>query len=73
VDKDEISEYVSFFEKKTHPSSTLRIPPGADSFFRWHSQRRYERLPMYLHEKSKREKVLKALRNAIKLLETGKL
>src|SRR6266853_1638989 len=60
--KDEISEYISFFEKKTHPSSRLPIPNGADSFYRWHSQRWYERLPMYLQEEEKKQKVLKALR-----------
>jgi hypothetical protein len=70
---DEILEYIAFFEKKTHPSSTLPIPRGADSFFRWHAQRWYERLPMYLQEDGKRERVLKALRRAISLLETGKL
>jgi hypothetical protein len=71
--KDEIREHISFFEKKTHPSSRLPMPHGADSFFRWHSQRWYERLPMYLHEEGKRQKVLKALHKAIALLETGKL
>ena len=30
---DEIQEYITFFEKKTHPSSTLPIPAGPDSFF----------------------------------------
>jgi hypothetical protein len=39
---DEIQEYIAFFEKKTHPSSTLPIPAGSDSFFRWHSQRWYD-------------------------------
>ena len=72
--KDEIREYISFFEKKTHPTS--RIPnfaEGPDSFFRWHSQRWYERLPMYLQEEAKKEKVLKALHKAIAIWETGKL
>jgi len=73
VDKDEIREYILFFEKKTHPSSALPIPESADSFLRWHSQRWYERLPMYLQEEGKREKVLKALRKAIVLLEANKL
>jgi hypothetical protein len=71
--KDEIAEYISFFEKKTHPSSRLPIPNGADSFYRWHSQRWYERLPMYLQEEDKKQKVLKALRKAIALLDAGKL
>ncbi len=54
---DEIQEYITFFEKKTHSSSTLPIPAGSDSFFPWHSQRW---LPMYLQEESKRVRVLKA-------------
>lgn len=72
--KEEIREHISFFEKKTHPSSRIpNFPEGADSFFRWHSQRWYERLPMYLQEEAKKEKVLKALHQAIALWETGKL
>src|SRR5579862_220998 len=71
--RDEIREYIGFFERKTHPSSTLPIPAGKDSFFRWHSQRWYERLPMYLQEESKRLKVLKALRKGLALSEAGKL
>jgi len=70
---DEIQEYITFFEKKTHPSSTLPIPAGSDSFFRWHSQRWYERLPMYLQEESKRVRVLKASRKALALSEAGEL
>jgi hypothetical protein len=71
---DEIREYVSFFEKKTHPTSRVPASMLPDCNFRhWHSQRRYERLPMYLQEEPKREKVLKALRKAIELVEDGKL
>jgi hypothetical protein len=70
---DEIREYIAFYEKKTHQSSILPIPPGSDSFFHWHSQRWYERLPLYLQEESKRIKVLKALRKALMLPESGKI
>ena len=52
--ENEIGEHIAFVEKKTHPSSTLPISEGADGFFRWHSQRWYERLPLYLQEESKR-------------------
>src|SRR6516165_5505181 len=44
VSKEEIHEYIDFFEAKTHPSS--RVPENLlpDSSFRhWHSQRWYER------------------------------
>jgi hypothetical protein len=73
VSTDEIREYIAFFEKKTHPSSRLPIPEGAGAFTHWHSQRWYERLPMYLQEEPKKEKVLKALRKALTLCETAKL
>lgn len=71
--KDEIEEYIAFFEKRTHPSSRLPLPEGADRFDRWHMQRWFERLPMYLQEEPKREKVLKALHKAVKLMETRRL
>jgi hypothetical protein len=71
--EDEIRKYIAFFEKKTHPSSRRDIPEEIDSFFRWHSQRWYERLPMYLQEEAKKKRVLAALRKAILLLESGKL
>jgi len=72
--KDEIDEYIDFFQAKTHPSS--RVPENLlpDSSFRhWHSQRWYERLPLFLQEEPKREKVLKALREAAAMVEAGKL
>jgi hypothetical protein len=71
--REEIESYISFFEKRTHPSSRLPIAEGTDRFDRWHSQRWFERLPLYLQEEPKREKVLKALRKAVNLLESGKL
>jgi hypothetical protein len=74
VSKDEIQEYIAFFENKTHPTS--RVPENMlpNCVFRhWHSQRWYERLPLYLQENGKREKVLKALQKAVALLESGKL
>jgi hypothetical protein len=74
VSKDEIMEYIAFFQQKTHPTS--RVPesrlPDCD-FRHWHSQRWYERLPLYLQENAKREKVLKALQKALALIDTGKL
>jgi len=72
--KDEIREYISFFEKKTHLTSRIPdFPEGGDAFFRWHSQCWYERLPMYLQEEAKKVKIVKALYKAIALWETGKL
>ncbi len=71
--KDEINEYIAFFDRQTHPSGRLPVPEGADMFDRWHMQRWFERLPMYLQEEPKREKVLKALRKAVDLIDAGKL
>jgi hypothetical protein len=71
--KDEIEEYIAFFTQKTHPTSRRPMPEGMDRFDRWHAQRWFEKLPMYLQEESKREKVLKALKKAVELIESGKL
>ncbi len=64
--KEEIVEYITFFGKKTHPSSRVPASMLPDCNFRhWHSQRWYERLPLFLQEEPKREKVLKALIEAL--------
>ena len=74
VTKEEIAEYIEFFQKKTHPSSRVPANMLPDCNFRhWHSQRWYERLPLFLQEEPKREKVLKALREALTMVEVGKL
>ena len=39
----------------------------------WEVERWFERLPMYLLEEPKRQKVLKALHKTLALVETGKL
>lgn len=39
----------------------------------WEVERWFERLPMYLLEEPKRQKVLKALSKALALAEIGKL
>jgi hypothetical protein len=74
LSKEEISQYIAFFEQKTHPSSRVPESMLPDCNFRhWHSQRWYERLPLYLQEDSKREKVLKALQKAVELIDSGNL
>jgi hypothetical protein len=75
VNRDEILEYIAFFEKKTHPTNRVQegMLPDCGSFRHWHSQRWYERLPLYLQENDKRKKVLKALQNAVDLIDAGKL
>jgi hypothetical protein len=72
--KEEISKYIDFFQKKTHPSSRVpaKMLPNC-SFRHWHSQRWYERLPLFLQEEPKRQKVLKALQEALAKADAGKL
>jgi len=74
VSKEEIEEYLKFFQTKTHPTSRVPASLLPDSSFRhWHSQRWYERLPLFLQEEPKRKKVVGALTEAIRMVEAGKL
>ncbi len=77
---ERLRECIKYYEKKTRPSS--RIPAktlAADLGEHWRElrgwdvERWFERLPMYLLEEPKRQKVLKALCRALALAETGKL
>ena len=76
----QLRDCIEYYEKKTRPSS--RIPAkvlAADLgenwrvLRRWDVERWFERLPMYLLEEPKRQKVLNALSAALALAETGKL
>ena len=62
---EQIRFCLKYFEKKIHPSTRIDIV-GADS---WEVQRWYERLPIYLFEEPKRQRVVKALMSAIKVFE----
>lgn len=71
---------IDYYERKTHPSS--RVPakliaadvgPDWRELRSWEAERWFERLPMYLLEQPKRQKVLKALHKTLALVETGKL
>lgn len=64
---EQIKICLAYYEKKLHPSSRIDIG-AADS---WEVQRWFERLPMYLLEKPKRHRVVKALNSTIK--EFGEL
>jgi len=57
----QIEAALDFYRAKTHPSSRMPTWGEHDVTQRW-----YERLPMYLQENSKREKVVKALERALK-------
>ena len=77
---DKLRDCLAYYKQKTRPSS--RIPEKQLSaalghnwrtLRSWEIERWYERLPMYLLEEPKRQKVVKALTEALGLAETGKL
>lgn len=77
---ERLRECIAYYGSKVHPSS--RVPAkqlAADLGEDWREQRGweverwFERLPMYLMEEPKRQKVLKALNKALELAESGKL
>jgi hypothetical protein len=76
---ERLRECTRYYEKKTRPSSriaarTLAAELGEDWREQrgWEVERWFERLPMYLLEEPKRQRVLKALFKALTLAETGK-
>ncbi|HKN72036.1 MAG TPA: hypothetical protein VJX30_13450 [Terriglobales bacterium] len=76
----QLQECITYYQKKTRPSSriaakTIEAEVGQDwrELRGWEVERWFERLPMYLLEEPKRQKVLKALSKALDLAETGKL
>jgi hypothetical protein len=80
ADTSQLRECLAYYQRKTHPSS--RVPAkklaaelGEDWREQrgWEVERWFERLPMYLLEEPKRQKVIKALSTALELAEKGKL
>jgi hypothetical protein len=77
---EQLRECIKYYERKTRPSSRIparRLAAGLGDDWRklrgWDIERWFERLPMYLLEEPKRQKVLKALSKALALIEAGKL
>jgi len=77
---DQLRKCIAYYEQKTRPSSripakTLAAELGEDwrKLRGWDVERWFERLPMYLLEEPKRQKVLKALRKALAVAEAEKL
>ncbi len=62
----QIDAALDYFKKKLHPSSRM---PNYEwlKFERYWVQRWYERLPGYLRQESKRQKVVKALEEAAEM------
>lgn len=77
---DQLRACLNYYEQKTRPST--RIAAGAlaadlgedwRELRGWEVERWFERLPMYLLEEPKRQKVIKALSKTLALVEAGKL
>ena len=76
----QLQECIEYYEQKTHPSSRIpakviaaHLGPDWRELRAWDVERWFERLPMYLLEEPKRQKVLKALHKTLVLVEAGKL
>jgi hypothetical protein len=77
---ERLRECIKYYEKKTRPSSRIAAKKLAAELGEdwkqlrgWEVERWFERLPMYLLEEPKRQKVLKALHKTLALVESGKL
>jgi hypothetical protein len=77
---EQLKACLDYYQQKIHPSSRvaaveLERQLGKDWREQrgWEVERWFERLPMYLLEEPKRQKVLKALTNALALAEADKL
>jgi hypothetical protein len=76
----ELRSCLNYYMQRTHPSSRVpakelarQLGPDWRTQRSWEVERWFERLPMYLLEEPKRQKVVAALSKTLKLLETGKL
>jgi hypothetical protein len=61
----QIQACLDFYAKKIQPSSRRDIG-SADH---WECERWFERLPLFLREEPKRQRVIKALRDALEIFE----
>jgi hypothetical protein len=76
---ERLRECIAYYRQKTRPSSRIAAKTlAADLSDNWRAlrgwdvERWFERLPMYLLEEPKRQKVLKALSKALELAENRK-
>ena len=77
---EQLRECIRYYQQKTRPSSQIpakKIAAELGEDWRtirgWEVERWFERLPMYLLEESKRQKVIKALSKALEVIEAEKL
>lgn len=75
-----LRECLHYYEQKVHassivPAKILESQLGADWREQrgWEVERWFERLPMHLLEEPKRQRVVKALKQALEQVESGKL
>jgi hypothetical protein len=80
VGVEHLRDCLAHFQQKTRPTSRIAAKELASQFGEdwrtqrsWEVERWFERLPMYLLEEPKREKVARALAKALQLVESGKL
>jgi hypothetical protein len=76
----ELRNCAKYFQQKIHPSSRIPAKRFESEYGKnwrslrgWDLEGRFERLPMYLLEELKRQKVLKALRKALEVVKSEKL
>lgn len=77
---EQLRECLKYYQKKTRPSSRIAAKIIAADIGKdwrelrgWEVERWFERLPMYLLEEPKRQKVIKALSKTLELIEKEKL
>lgn len=68
----QIQAALDFYSKKIHPSSRLDDSAGHLSCHHREAQRWYERLPLYLRKEGKRQRVVKALEQALEQFSNDK-
>jgi hypothetical protein len=76
----QLLQCLSYYQRKTHPSSRVAAKAIAADIAEdwrelrgWEVERWFERLPMYVLEEPKRQKVIKALAKSLKPIENKKL
>lgn len=77
---EKLQDCLAYYMQNTRPSSRIpeeKLSAALGHNWRilrsWEIERWYERLPMYLLEEPKRQKVVKALAEALDLAQSGKL
>ena len=70
---EQVTACRAYYAQKHHPTSRLPVQSGHQGGDRHETQRWFERLPLYLREEPKREQVVAALDEALRLIAAGKV